>query len=191
MDDASKQANLPGKIGVTARYSAGPRPLGQGLNFALGPRTTTSQAAVAPDGTFLLDLPQGDAQIVVAGLPEGYSIKSITAGGMDTQSRGLTVTPGGPEIVVVLTADLRPRFRIMGQIPEGAGGQLLGEQVELVPESGSTIRLLIDVNGRFLFLRLLPGKYVVRMASFNFKPAEQSISLTDRDVTIELHAEMK
>src|SRR5688572_7979166 len=188
MDEGSKGAKIPDRIGLLARYSG---PTGQigGIRFST-PGNTSRQVSVAPDGIFSVSIPEGDATIVITGLPPGYSIKSKTAGGVDLQSQPLQVRAGVPEILIVLTADLRPRFNITGQIPEGAGGQLLGEQVELVTESGTTIRLLIDLNGRFFFGRVLPGKYGVRFASPKFKPAEQPITITDRDVTVELRAEV-
>jgi hypothetical protein len=139
---------------------------------------------VAPDGTFVVTLQPGESTISVQGLPEGYSVKSMTSGSTDLLKQRLNVQTGMAEIVIVLTADLRPRFRVEGRVLSGSANRsLMGEQIELVGDSGSMTRIILDAQGQFSFRRLLPGNYILRLASSGLNAPEQQITITGQDVT--------
>ena len=176
MDDSSKGAKLPASVVLSVRRSG-------------VPTIPSARITVAADGTFSHSylVSTGEAEIVISGLPDGYSIKSVTAGTTDLLSQPLQISAGMPEIVVVLTADPQPqRFRIGGQVAGGARGELLGEQIELVSESGTASRVILDTEGRFLFQRVLPGKYILRLSSPKLRLPDRPITVTDQDITTEL-----
>jgi hypothetical protein len=152
---------------------------------------TPVRVPVAADGTFTVPLQSGDWRIQVRGLPEGYSVVSITSGSVDVQRQSFSAQPSA-NLVITLGVDLRPRFRVSGRVLEnGTDRPLLGEHVELAPQTpqtGPLVRLIINAEGRFDFRRLLPGTYVLRLPSSGLQMPEQQVTITDSDVTIELRA---
>jgi hypothetical protein len=143
---------------------------------------------VAADGTFTVPIQSGDWRIQVRGLPEGYSVLSITSGSADVQRQSFSAQPGA-NLVVTLGVDLRPRFRVSGRVLEdGTGRPLLGEFIELAQQSGPVVRIIINSEGRFDFTRLLPGTYVLRLSSTILQVPEQQVTVTESDVVVDLRA---
>jgi hypothetical protein len=189
LDPAAVGAKIPDRITVNSRNDTAPR-LANGLSL-VNPSSASTRSSVAPDGTFTVTLPPGQSTLSVQGLPEGYSVKSMTSGSTDLLTQRLDVQAGMPEIVIVLTADLRPRFTLAGRVLSGtANRSLMGEQIELVGDSGSIARIIIDARGQFVFRRLLPGNYILRPASSGLNAPEQRITITNQDVTtVELNVQ--
>ena len=185
IDSSSKGAKLPESVWLTVRYSGGTIRVETPIGYSIETENVNARVRVATDGTFSHTVFTGEATLGISGLPEGYSIKSITAGTTDLLLQSLDIRAGLPEVVIVLTADLQPRFKIGGQVPGGANGQLLGEHIELVSESGTASRVILDAEGRFLFQRVLPGKYVLRLSSSKIQLADRPITVVDHDVTVE------
>jgi hypothetical protein len=183
MEDRAKDAKVPERVLLNTRSNTATV---AGLLSIPRVSVLSSRLAIAPDGTFAIDLPAGEASISVGGLPQGYSIQSMTSGSTDLGRRSINIQAGMPEIVIVLTADTRPRFRVGGRVLDGATGRpLLGEHIELVDEAGSTIRLIIDAEGRFEFTRVLTGNYILRLATAG-RMAEQRIAVINDVVSYEL-----
>jgi hypothetical protein len=141
---------------------------------------------VAPDGTFTLSLPAGDTSISRVGLPTGYSLKTMTSGSTDLRTDAFNVQRGMPEIVMVVSADLRPRFRLVGQLSSAVPGRsFFADPIELISDTGEVVRILIEPGGRFAFTNLLSGNYIVRFVSSNGR-AEQQVTVVDNSLSIDL-----
>jgi hypothetical protein len=182
LDATSLGAKMPDRITVNSRSDTGPR-LANGLSL-MNLSSYLTRTPVAPDGTFAVTLHPGQSTLSVQGLPEGYAVKSMTSGSTDLLTQRLNVQAGMAEIVIVLTADLRPRFTLAGRVlSRTANRSLMGEQIELLGDSGSIARIILDARGQFVFLRLLPGNYILRLASSGLNAPEQRIAVTDHDVT--------
>ncbi len=186
LDPASQGAPFPDRITLNVRVTTSDvRVTGQ-PNIRIGGSTVTLRVPVAPDGKFTLPLQAGDASISGVGLPTGYALKSMTSGSTDLLINAFNVQPGMPEIVIVVNADLRPRFRVDGRIMSATPGRsFFAEPIELTSDSGGVIRILIEQEGHFAFTNLLPGNYVLRFTSSNGK-TEQKVTVVDHDVSVDL-----
>jgi hypothetical protein len=143
---------------------------------------------VAADGTFTVSLPAGDWIIRARGFPEGYSLVSVTSGTTELRRTPLNIQAGA-SFVVTLEVDLRQRYMVSGRVLEnGTDRPLLGEFIELAPQSGPVVRIIVNAEGRFDFRGLLPGTYVLRLSSTSFQVPEQQVTITDSNVTTELRA---
>jgi hypothetical protein len=183
MDANSPDKNLPMWVTLNARNDGNPKIAIGGLGLTL--MTTgsyTQRAPVAPDGSFTVPLTSGESTISVQALPEGYTVKSATSGSTNLLARPINVQTGMAEIVIVLTADLRPRFTVAGRVVTVASRSVMGEHIELIGNSGLISRIILDAQGEFVFRKLLPGNYVLRPAA-DLKVPEQRITVTDHDVT--------
>jgi Carboxypeptidase regulatory-like domain len=146
--------------------------------------------AVAADGMFNIPLPAGDQRLSAVGLPDGYSVVSITSGGRNVLNQPIDVKAG---IELLVSAgggdDLRPRYRLMAVVREASTERpLVGEHVELVDSSREVVRLAVNAQGMVTFARILPGTYVLRLASAGFDVTEKKVLITDSSVQVELRA---
>ena len=181
IDANSPDKKLPGWITLNARDD-GPIVRREGTTVVTSSGSYSLRSSVAADGTFAVSLQPGESTIFVQGLPERYTVKSITSGSTDLLRRPVNVQLGMAEIVIVLTADLRPRFTISGRVADGTTRSMMGEQIEVLGDSGLISRIILDAQGEFVFRKLLPGNYVLRLAS-GLNVPEQRITVTDHDVT--------
>jgi len=147
---------------------------------------------VAPDGLFKIPLPAGHQRLTDVGLPEGYSFVSVTSGGRNVLNQPIEVKAGLELLVSVGVGDLRPPFRLMALVREDSTERpLAGEHVELVQSSGEVVRMTVNAQGVVTFARIVPGTYVLRLASAGFDVPEKRVVITDSSVQVELRARQK
>ena len=152
----------------------------------------TATVPVAEDGAFKIDLFGADQHLFVVGLPAGYSVVSMTSGGRDLLTQAMEVKPGAELIVSLDVGDGRPRYRLVALVREdGSDRSLQGERVELVPPSGEVQRSVVNAQGMVTFPGLLPGTYVLRLASDGFDAPEKQVVLTDSSAEVVLGAHRK
>jgi hypothetical protein len=144
---------------------------------------------VAPDGSFDLTLFDADQRLADVRLPEGYSLVSVTSGGRNLLTQTIAGKAGMELIVSADVGDIRPRYRLVALVREDATDRLLsGETVELVSSSGDVLRLLVNAQGMVTFPQLLPGTYVLRLASAGLSVPEKQVVIRDGSVQVELRA---
>jgi hypothetical protein len=147
----------------------------------------TATVPVAPDGTFKVDLFGASQRLSVLGLPPGYSVVSITWEGRNLLAQPMVVKPGAELIVSVDVGDSRPRYRLVALVREDNSDRPLGgERIELVHASGEIVRLVVNAQGLATFPNLLPGTYLLRLASSGFNVPEKQVVITDSSVQVEL-----
>jgi hypothetical protein len=141
---------------------------------------------------FNFTLPVGDQRLSNVGLPDGYSIVSITSGGRNVLNHPIDLNAGLELLVSVGDGDFRPRYRLMALVREDSSERpLAGEPVELVQSSGEVVRLTVNAQGGVTFAGILPGTYVLRLASAVFDAPEKQAVITDSSVQVELRARKK
>ncbi len=183
MDPNSPDKKLPTWVTLNVQGNSPRLSLG-GRRVLIAGGSSAIKSSVAPDGSFSISLQSGEATISVHGLPEGYTVKSMRSGPTDLLSGPLKVEAGMAEIVLVLTADLRPRYTMEGRVLGGAANRtLMGEQIELLGDAGLIARIILDPEGQFIFRKLLPGTYRLRLSSSDRNTSEQRVTVTDRNVT--------
>lgn len=147
--------------------------------------------AVARDGLFNVTLAAGLQRLSV-GLPEGYSLVSLTSGGKNLLAEAIDVKAGVDLVVSLDVGDIRPRYRLIAMVREDSTDRFLaGERIELVHSSGEVVRLTVNAQGTVTFPRLLQGTYVLRVESAGFDVTEKQIVITDSSVQVELRARKK
>jgi hypothetical protein len=154
------------------------------------PRTTAT-VPIAQDGVFKIDLFGADQRLSVVGLPTGYSVVSMTSGGRNLLTQAMDVKPGAELIVSLDVGDPRPRYRLMALVRDDSSDRpLSGERIELVHASGEVVRF-VNAQGLATFPDLLPGTYVLRLASAGFDVPERQVVLTNSSAQVELRARRK
>jgi len=99
----------------------------------------------------------------------------------------------GAELVVTLdVGDSQPRYRLVAAVRDDTSDRpLAGERIELVHASGEVVRLVVNAQGVVTFPGLLPGTYVLRLASAGFIAPEKQVVITDSSVQVELRPREK
>jgi protocatechuate 3,4-dioxygenase beta subunit len=147
MLDALRVSVMPGSGGMSAAMLA-------------------SHAPVADDGSFQVRGLMGRRFVRVSGLPGGWALKSVRAGGMDVTDGGIEILENldGVEIVVTATPTL-----LSGVVTDAAGTLVPEAAVIIFPEarerrSGPHNRYVTTVrtgaDGRFEVRGLPPATYV-------------------------------
>jgi hypothetical protein len=142
------------------------------------------------DGTFELSLPLGSYRISVAGIPSGYTLKSITQGLRDLSMSTLEVDePSSAEdIQLTLGSTWRPpegvrltgrlKFAAKGALPKSEGVVLVASGNRNAPVRESTLA----PDGSFEFTGVSPGIY--NLEAFPDNPAAiYGIVVGQTDVT--------
>ena len=125
---------------------------------ASGTRTAKS----GPDGSFSF-----------AGLGEGrYALRAVR-GGEAAYLDGVMVAAGDGGTGVV-TVELRPATTLSGRLRERGGRAIAGGEVTLFEADGAPLPRTVtsDADGRFRFVAVLPGSYLVGAHAEGFYPAE-------------------
>ena len=127
------------------------------LNFLGAP------AKLAPDGSFHANAFDRKVQYMLQGIPEGWYVKDVTAGGRHLNGTHFEVTPGNNEILVTLS----PRgARVEITLPN-TGGVLDAADAVLLPENGplpdveNAIHATPQQSGKLIAHSVPPGIYRV------------------------------
>jgi 5-hydroxyisourate hydrolase-like protein (transthyretin family) len=144
---------------LRSRGSTAGGPFNGGLNTRAG-----------EDGTFkLTGVSPGEYDLSVTGLPEGFYLKSIRAGDVETINTGLTVMPGAAPVLTIVA---RPYAgTVDGSVKNKDGQPVTGSTVVLWPTAKNARSVLFktattDAQGRYTFSSVAPGDY--RLAAFEF-----------------------
>jgi hypothetical protein len=164
----------------------GPQPVFM-LSFS-GP--SLGNTSVQARQTFQVTLPEGTFGVAAGGLPSGYYLKSIQAGGVNLLEDALKLssTTPAPEVVVTLgVASPTPWVKVSGRIagwrPSTAGQSMAislsgtqGPQTE-VPSA------VVGADGSFEFPQVLPGAYRAVISTPPGSTSEFNIVVPNRDLT--------
>jgi len=160
---------------------AGPLPYG-----VLGFSTDTSYvgASINADGTFRVELQPARHDVVVAGLPSGYSLDSVRLGSQDVTT-GLVV--GADDISgLVVTVSPRARLpRLRGTIAGVPATTLADARVELTGRVVGALEARVQKNGAFEFPAVAPGTYLVRVPQIpNLTPSYVVVGWDDTNLQL-------
>jgi hypothetical protein len=120
-------------------------------------------AKTKTDGSFQLDDVQQDHfGFYATGLPSGYYVKAVSAGGIDVLASGLETGSGFATLHVVVS----PKAGIVeGSVQDARSQPFAGATVVLVPDDRTRTTYFqkagTDQNGRFTFRTVVPGGYRV------------------------------
>jgi hypothetical protein len=119
-------------------------------------------AIVSRDGSFSIQVPEGDKRIVVSGIPGFYAIKSIALGSSDLTRELLKV--GGSEIhdIAIVLAGPPPGmwFKVKGRVVRPASNpDPIPTLVTLSGPSMPQLDATLAADGSFQFPKVLPGTY--------------------------------
>ena len=154
-------------------------------------QTADAWARVKKDGTFhLLDVPEGTYAVSVHGLDQTWHVKSMHLGADDLLAKGLEVEKGqaGGTIQIAVTnsgADLT------GSVMQD-DKPVIGARVRITPDPKTHYNRLrsrstsTDQGGRFSFVGLAPGQYLVTAkilgaAQENASSDPKSVDLSEHD----------
>jgi len=136
------------------------------------------------DGTFRVQLPQGEYQVgAPVGLPPGYTLQSIMYGGVSLVGRPLKIAANdSSELLINLTTSgPSPAVSVSGRVTGIAPGQF--QRISLRESSGGELSAALETSigpdGAFTFPKVLPGNYIVY---FRLR-AQTPVTVGDRDVT--------
>jgi hypothetical protein len=92
LHEDSKNANLPASLTLQVE-SAG--------------SILRNTVRVGAAGRFAVRLQPGESRLSISGLPQGYSVRSMTSGTTDLLSGPVLVQPGMSEVVIVVSFEQR------------------------------------------------------------------------------------
>jgi hypothetical protein len=135
------------------------------LNVVIG------NASVSTTGTarFTIDASEGEHMVTVAGLPNGYSVKSIAYGADDVSSSSIRIAPGEAprELVIRLGVSSPPPWsRVRGRLTRGGQPAPTPGQTRVILQGINVkdqFEAAVAADGSFDFPRVLPGKYNARL----------------------------
>src|SRR5215471_5114647 len=159
------------------------------LAFSLAPLPgiSNSGASVAsnaqPDGSFNVDLPEGERQVSIAAgtIPPGYKIQSFIYGATDLLKNPLRVTTqDSAELRVVLDASSITAFKVSGRVTDLL--TTTGVRVVLAHPVFGSVEAPVSPDGSFVFPDVFPGNYVARL-SVSGLTAGRQVTVADHDLT--------
>jgi formylglycine-generating enzyme required for sulfatase activity len=166
--------NRPARVtGSVVVDGGGPQPVFQ-LEFS---KAGAPPVSVGVGRSFGAELPAGTFNVLPGGLPEGFSIRSITADGSDLTRQPLTVRSGETtQLAVVLgAAAVSPWVRLTGRITSSPG-RVPANTIRLFgPATSGVLTARVNADGSFEFPQVLPGKYEARVLP---SPIHFAVSLT-------------
>ena len=156
-------------------------------------------ADIVVQGTALRVKSRNDGSFTLPGIPVGDYDILFRKLGYDPAEFTLNVVPGQQLSVQVKLGQLGQRLdtvtitaevfnEVSGMVTDSSDRPLEGADVVI---DGSTYRFRTRADGRFLFLDVPPGKYLLRMRKMGYRPATRSLHMVkrlDRNVTVRLGA---
>jgi hypothetical protein len=121
VEGAEAGASLPASLKVSALPAVG------GISATM----LAAAAPVASDGTFTVRGVEGRRFVRVAGLPGGWALQSVRAGGLDVTDSGIDVMDGIDGVEIVLTANAT---RLSVVVTDAAGNLVPAASVIIFPE---------------------------------------------------------
>jgi TonB family protein len=121
----------------------------------------TQNVTVSPGGAFSSQLTPGEYRVAVSGLPSGYTLKSVTAGGADILMESLKVgTAPAPLAITLAVSSPPPWVKVAGKVTgPAATASLSGEGI------AAPIQVKLAADGSFEIPRVLPGDYTLAATS--------------------------
>ncbi|HJZ63770.1 MAG TPA: carboxypeptidase-like regulatory domain-containing protein [Candidatus Acidoferrum sp.] len=139
------------------------------LQVVLEPHTDVNygeaDAKVNADGTFLIpDVEQDLFDVVVAGLPSSYYLKSVTLGDADVTGGRLRIG-NAPEAAPLILKIAKPAAEVTGKVQTADGKHACSARVVLIPDSREQVPMarsvedLADQFGNYSLKGIVPGDY--------------------------------
>jgi formylglycine-generating enzyme required for sulfatase activity len=119
--------------------------------------------ATAPN--FESEVLPGTFRVTASALPQGFSVRSLTAGNVDLTREALTVSPGDAISVAATlgAATPSPFFRVAGRV-SGAPGARQPSWIRLTGSATTAaVTAAVNADGSFEFAKVLPGEYEARV----------------------------
>jgi hypothetical protein len=122
-------------------------------------------------------LPEGKFRATAKRMPNGYQVKSVTAGGVDLRSNDLKLPTNEPVTAITVTLRAVPAVAFGGRAVSSGG--VLQPLRSIRMESAEGVEPLegkILPDGSFAFERIAPGEYLAAMLTAG--PDELKIKIT-------------
>ena len=149
--------------------------------------TAQSGVSIQNNGSFTLQIPEGEYRVGWNNLPAGYVLKSITSGPTNMLTDRLNVVGGSPIAPLVVTLEVflvkvsgkvtgSPNFSNEGPIRLRLIGTTTGERFEV----------LVNSDGSFEFAKVLPGSYIATITTPSIPFPNTTVLVTDKDTNVEI-----
>jgi len=161
-------------------------PVGPLPYSSLGFSTDVSYVAarIESDGTFRVQLQPARHAVAPAGLPPGYSLRSVRVGQRDV-TNGLVIGAEDISGVVVTIAAPAQLPRVRGRIVGVPAATLADARVELTGRVIGTLEARVRKDGSFEFPAVTPGTYRVRVPQIpDATPSYIVVGWSDTDVQV-------
>ena len=180
-DTASRMVST-GSLGGTIADTGG-APLGAVDVVVIGTALRTRSRA---DGRFLLSgIPVGGYQVIFRKL--GFEPASFTLDAVPGSQHSVAVTLGPLAYRLDTVTVTTQVFNELGGIVTDSLDRPLGDaDVQVV---GSGLRMRTRADGRFLFLDVTPGKYLLKVRKLGYRPHQRSLEMVrrlERNITAKL-----
>ncbi len=174
---------VPGRLSVE-----GDAPAPSSLTLALTalPANASRSVIIRPqiDGGFRVPLPPGEYRVGAPGrLPPGYTLRTITYGGVDLLQNPLKIssTETAELLISLAVAGPPPTVSVSGRVTGITPGQVL--RISLREPSGGELSAPLETpvgpDGSFTFPKVLPGNYLVYLRL----RAQTQVTVSNSNVT--------
>ena len=172
--------------GTVMMDASGPSPRFQ-LSFTRmdGP-APSGPVSVTAATTFTAALSPGQYRVTTDGLPNSFTLKSVTLDTTDVLAQPMKLTSGdSPSLSVMLgVAAPAPWVKVTGRIVGGNAGPVPPGSVSMVgPAILETLTAPVQSDGSFEFPKVLPGIYDVRTLPVTVLSAGSTLTVGPTDVT--------
>jgi hypothetical protein len=118
---------------------------------------------LSPQPNFTAQLRAGDQRVNLINIPQGYTLKSMTSGGVDLTRNPFKVGPNAAPLQIVFSASTpSPWVRAAGRVEGRAEWHILVNFNVSHPQVASTLEPIFYLDGSFEFPMTLPGDIQVR-----------------------------
>jgi hypothetical protein len=179
---------IPNSVAIKGRVTldgGGPLPnVAVQLRVARGP-TSTHNATPRPDGSFTINLPEGEfsASMAARVVPAGYTLSTLKYGEADLLKEALKITATNPAELIIeykSAGVTGTRYKVSGRITAAAADVNLTLVTSAVGRNAGGQGQLSTTStaGAFEFSDVLPGRYTIRGTSSQSLRAGNSVRFT-------------
>jgi hypothetical protein len=133
---------------------------------------------VATQRSFVFFLPEGEYRVTAKRVPQGYGVKSLSAGDVDLGSRSLKLSSAEPVVAVTLTLKAAPLVAFTGRAVSQRG--VLQPLRSIRMEGGEGVQPLqgtIQPDGSFAFDKVAPGEYTAAIVGAGLDEFKVKVSV--------------
>jgi hypothetical protein len=127
---------------------------------------------------FSFFIPEGEFRVTAKRVPNGYQVKSLTAGGVDLLSNNLKLSSAEPVVAIALTLKAAPAVAFTGRAVSLRGVLQPVRNIRMQrPDGAEPLQGTTQPDGSFVFDKIAPGEYTAAIIGAGSEELKVKVSV--------------